>query len=224
MRWFISRDCARHVWRRRRSRSTSVALASGSACGPGQSTAILPGASGHSCGAPACSASRASMTGVSSSYSTSTSSAASCAASGALGDHHRDRLADMHDALAGERRPVRHDELGAVAAGTGGWRPILPTPSMSLRGQHARPRPARCAPPSIDADDAGEGVRRAHEIGIGLVRQRRIGDVAAVAAHQWVVLDAAVMLRGRVVVGIRLWRPSLLPEFGMSAVDFGLSL
>ncbi len=35
---------------------------------------------------------------------------------GGLGDHHRDRLADMHHPLAGERRPGRHHERLAAAA------------------------------------------------------------------------------------------------------------
>src|SRR6516225_6003301 len=45
-------------------RSTSAALASGSAAGPGQSMARLLGASGHRSGAPGCNAARASVTGV----------------------------------------------------------------------------------------------------------------------------------------------------------------
>ena len=44
--------------------STSRALLPSSATGPGQSSAILPAASGHSCGAPSRTASRMSMTGV----------------------------------------------------------------------------------------------------------------------------------------------------------------
>ena len=41
----------------------------------------------------------------------------------------------------------------------------------------------------VDSDDAGESMRRAHEEGVGLIRQRRVGDVAAAAAQEDVVLD-----------------------------------
>ena len=44
----------------------------------------------------------------------------------------------------------------------------------------------------VDADDAGKSMRRADKIGKGLVRQRRVGDVAAVAADQRVIFDAPV--------------------------------
>ena len=34
-----------------------------------------------------------------------------------LGDHQRDRFADMDNAVAGQGRPVRHDQRPAIAAG-----------------------------------------------------------------------------------------------------------
>jgi hypothetical protein len=46
----------------------------------------------------------------------------------------------------------------------------------------------------IDRLHLGRGVRRAHEAGIGLVRQRRVGHEAALAAQQVIVLDAGVAL------------------------------
>ena len=47
----------------------------------------------------------------------------------------------------------------------------------------------------IQADDAGKSVRRPHEIGVSLVRQRNIGGVAAVAAHERVVFHARLARR-----------------------------
>jgi hypothetical protein len=44
----------------------------------------------------------------------------------------------------------------------------------------------------VDRLDVGAGVRRAHEAGVGLAGQRRVGHEAAVAAQQIVVLDANV--------------------------------
>ena len=69
-----------HARPRRRPRSTFLALASGSAAAPSQSTAMLPGASGQTCGAPGSIASRRSTVASRSSYSTTTASAPSCAA------------------------------------------------------------------------------------------------------------------------------------------------
>ena len=114
---------------------------------------------------------------------------------GALGDHHRHRLADMHDAVAGERRTVRQDELGAAAARHRRVPRNIADAFHVLRGENRNDARRVGCRRSIDTDDAGKGVRRTHEIGESLVRQRRIGDVAAEATHQCVVFDAAAMLR-----------------------------
>ena len=117
-----------------------------------------------------------------------------------LRDHHRHRFADMHDAVERERRPVRHDECGAVASGDGRVAADTADTVEILAGQHPDHAGRLGGRLDVDAHDLGEGVRRADEIGIGLVRQRRIGDVTAVAAHQRVVFDAA--FERRVLVGL----------------------
>ena len=110
-----------------------------------------------------------------------------------FGDDHGDRLADMHHPLARERRPNRHDQF---LAGTADDRRLAADTADALHivsgehADHAGRRPRRLG---IDARDAGEGVRRAHEMGKNLVRQRHIGDVAAAPADQSVVFDARVI-------------------------------
>ena len=47
---------------------------------------------------------------------------------------------------------------------------------------------AFAAAEASDTDDAGKSVRRTHEKSESLVRQRRIGDVAAEAAQENVIL------------------------------------
>ena len=42
----------------------------------------------------------------------------------------------------------------------------------------------------IHADDAGERVRRTHEIGVCLLRQRHVGGVAALSADENIILHA----------------------------------
>ena len=109
----------------------------------------------------------------------------------ALGDDHRHRPRRY-------ARPARPRAPGGAASTSplpprpvsGGWRPMLPIPSMSFAVNTPTTPGALSAARDVDADDAGESVRRAHEIGVGLVRQRNIGGVAAVAAHQNVVLHA----------------------------------
>ncbi len=94
----------------------------------------------------------------------------------ALGDDERHGLAGMADAVAGQRRTMRHDQPGAVRdrAGEGhvadaGLRHV----GGGQHRQHARQRPRRAR---IDAADGGEGVRRAHEHGMRLT-----GDAVVVA-------------------------------------------
>ena len=112
-------------------RSTSRALAS-SSLKPGQSTAILPGASGQSCGAPGAIAARTSTAAASSSYSTTTRSAASSAAS---------RVSATTSATAWPtcitRSPASAGRNGTCSGlpplpGSGGQRDTLPTPAFSM--------------------------------------------------------------------------------------------
>ena len=85
-------------------RSTSLALASGSGARPGQSTAMLPGASGQTCGAPGAHGlaqvdRRRALLVVD-----RDELGAVLRGGQRLGDHDRDRLADVPHGLAGERR------------------------------------------------------------------------------------------------------------------------
>jgi hypothetical protein len=121
---------------------------------------------------------------------------------GSLGDHHGDRLADMHDALGRQGRPERHHQRLAAAAGQGRMPADAADAFEILGGEHADHAGRLGGGLNIDADDVRERVRRAHEIRISLVRQRRIGDVAPVPAHQGIVLDPAVKV-GAVGVGMR---------------------
>ena len=112
-----------------------------------------------------------------------------------LGDHHRDRLADIHRAFACERMPVRHHQLGAVAAWKRRMARHAADPSgVDVRSGHDRDDAAHFfRGVHIDAADAGMGVRRAHERRRRLTRLGGIGDKTAVAAHEVVVLDAWMM-------------------------------
>ena len=121
----------------------------------------------------------------------------------ALGDHHGHGFADMQHAVLGQRRPVGDDELCAIAARQRRMPRDITDAVHVGRGQNRDDAGHARGARRIDADDAGEGMRRAHETGIGLVRQRRVGDIAAVAADQNVVLDAA-MEGMRSGVGLRI--------------------
>ena len=110
----------------------------------------------------------------------------------AVGDHQRDRLADMQHALARERRAERHDQLGAVAAD-------------ERRMQRGRADAGRLQFLVREhRDHAGRGARRRVSIDVmracacgertntrmSLVRLRRILDEAAESLHQRGILHA----------------------------------
>ena len=107
-------------------------------------------------------------------------------------DHHRHRLAHMQHALFRQRRTVRRDRRFAAAAGDR----MRMRDGMIMRrgeiggGQHRDHARRALGGRDIDVLDAGEGVRRAHEV----CRQRAFRlDVVAEAplpAQQRVVLDA----------------------------------
>ena len=113
-----------------------------------------------------------------------------------LGDDHGDRFAHMHHPLAGERRPVRNDELLAAPAGEGRMASdIADAGGLHVGGgqdgEHAlgAPRPLH-----VDRADVGKGMRGSHEPAEGLVLLVAVGDEMAGAAHQGVVLDARKMV------------------------------
>ena len=109
----------------------------------------------------------------------------------------------MHRPLARERGPVGNDQLLAAAARK--RRVAADIADLGLvhvlageDGDDAGP-----ALGLLDGDraDAGEGVRRADEMRIGLASHRRVGRESAGAAHQSVVLDPRSM--GRAAFGGR---------------------
>jgi hypothetical protein len=119
-----------------------------------------------------------------------------------FGDHHGDRLADMHDALGRQRRPERHHQRLAAAARQRRM-PADAADAVEVLGREYADHPGRLGGGlDVDADDARERVRRTHEMRIRLVRQRRIGDVAAAAANERIVLDAAVEIAAVIGVGM----------------------
>ena len=76
-----------------------------------------------------------------------------------LRDHHRDRLAHIHHALARQRMPVRHHELGAVAARQRRMpRHAADAGGVDISGGHDRDHAAHF-PGRIHVDPADAGVR-----------------------------------------------------------------
>ena len=108
-----------------------------------------------------------------------------------LRDDHRDGLADIEDTFAGERWPERLDQILPAA-------PLdrrvtacgLETGFIHIGGGEHRQHVFRSARRSgIDRDNAGKGVRRAHEYRKRLVGKAGVVHEAAVPAHQRVVLE-----------------------------------
>ena len=178
--------------------STCRALASGSAAGPGQSMATFPGASGQNLRRARskrrarvghrrkrCVFDRNKFAGILRGRS-------------ARSDDHHHRLADVHDPSAGERRPVRHHQAFAsasrkrrMAAKAAGRLHVLCRQYADDTGCALRLR-------RVDACDTGKSVRRAHKIGIGLIREWDVGGVTAASADQNVVLYARLMRRAAI--------------------------
>ena len=81
---------------------------------------------------------------------------------------------------------------------SGGCCDMLPIALHVGGGEHRQHAGHRLAPPRYRSTDVGEGVRRAHEIGIGLAGQRGVGRVASEPAHQWIILQAWLVLRAAI--------------------------
>ena len=114
----------------------------------------------------------------------------------AVGDHHRDGLADMHDLALGEAGPVRERDLGAAAA----WDRRMPrhaADAFEIGGgqdaDHAR-RLQRLI--ERDRHDAGMGIGRAHERDMRDALLLDIVDELAASADEGVVLDAGAVGMG----------------------------
>ena len=108
-------------------------------------------------------------------------------------DHHRHRLANMHDAIAGQCRAMRRHRLLTPTARNR----VRMRDRMIMRGfevssgencGHALHRFRRRR---VDANDPGEGMRRAHEIGRQRAVRLDVIAIAALPAQQRVILDAA---------------------------------
>ena len=178
-------------------RSTSAALASGSGAGPGQSIAMLPGASGHSCGAPACVASRRPTAGACSAYVDRDELGGVLRGVQRVGDHEDDRLSHVHHALARQGGAMRQDEfLGPASDQRRVLRDVADAGRRHVGGGEHRQHPGRgFRRVDVDRADIGEGMRRADEIRMRLAGQRHIGRIAAVAAHEPVIFDARAFFR-----------------------------
>ena len=96
----------------------------------------------------------------------------------------------MHHPFRGERRPVRHDKGLAAAAVQRRVAADVAVIFNVLAGHHPDDagRLERCR--VVDAHNAGEGVRRTHEIAIRLMQNWCVGNVATLAADQRLVLEA----------------------------------
>jgi len=112
-----------------------------------------------------------------------------------LGNHHGDRLAYMPHGLAGERRTLRNDELLPAPAGKRRMLGHVADPLHVGGREHAEHAGRGRGRGRVDRTDIGEGVRGAHEIGLGLGGHRRIGRVASKAAHQRIILQTRLVLR-----------------------------
>ena len=120
----------------------------------------------------------------------------------ALGNHHGDGLADMHHAVGRECRAMRYREFCAVAAGQRRMPRNIADAFNVLGRKHGYDARRGYGGADVDAFDVREGMRRAHEKSESLVRQRRVGHVAAMTAHQCVVFDARVALRMLIGLGV----------------------
>ena len=103
-----------------------------------------------------------------------------------IGDNHRDRVADVHDAVERNRRPRRQEHRAAAAPLVGRHRrqraeAITAIVCPSEHGMDARhlERLAR-----VDAGDVGMGMRRAHDSGMELIGEFEIVEKAALPPQQ----------------------------------------
>ena len=104
----------------------------------------------------------------------------------------------MAHGLAGERGAMRNDELLAAPAGERRVLGDVADPLHVGGGQHRQHAGHRLRRLGIDRTDIGKGVRRAHEIGIGLAGQRGVRRVTSEPAHQRIILQAWLMLRAAI--------------------------
>jgi hypothetical protein len=105
---------------------------------------------------------------------------------GVVGEHHRERLADVaHPATPEQRLPVRHELLDPIVAKIDGGHigEVLAGPDRDHAGRGQRIG-------NIDALDASMRQRRAQHAHMKLTCERHVGGEQAAPAHQRRVLDA----------------------------------
>ena len=109
------------------------------------------------------------------------------------GNHHRDRLADMHHAAFGQCRPMRPDSLLAFATrNRNGMRDRVVVRRRKIcSGEHRDHALRLLRVGGIDAHDLREGVRRAYKKGRKRALRFDVVTEVALAAQERIVLDAS---------------------------------
>ena len=137
-----------------------------------------------------------------------------------LGDHHGDRIAGVAGRPLHQGRVGRRDHLRAVLVGdhpaAGDAAEVVG--GRVLAGQHGEHARRREGLAGVDRADLGVGVRRAHEHGMGLLRQRDVVGIPPLA-HE----EAAVLLAqdGSAHALIAHWAP---PRIVSAAVSTALTM
>ena len=101
----------------------------------------------------------------------------------------------MAHGRAGKRGAVRNEELLSAAAGK---RRVLRHVADAFHvggGEHADDARRGLGRGGVDRTNVGEGVRGAHEIGLGLAGQRHVRRVASQPTHQRIILQARLVAR-----------------------------
>jgi hypothetical protein len=136
-----------------------------------------------------------------------------------LGNDHGDRLAHVPHGLAGERGAVRNDELLPAPAGKRRMLGQVADPLHVSGREHAEHARHGLGRGGVDRADIGEGVRGAHEIGLGLAGHGSIGRVASKPAHQRTILQARLVLRAA-FNGLRIHLGFLCEENSIDSLGF----
>jgi hypothetical protein len=117
---------------------------------------------------------------------------------GAVGDNHRHALADVAHPLGGERRAVRHDQRLAAAPRQRRMAANAADIAHVLAGENSDNARALRRRLGVYGSDAGKGMRRAYETGVGLIGQLHVGHEAAVAANESIVFEARLVGRSTI--------------------------
>jgi hypothetical protein len=101
-------------------------------------------------------------------------------------DHHGDRIADVADLALGERgvRRLDHGRAVLVLDQPAARQPAEPVGGDVVAGEHSDHAGGGLGGGGVDLLDLGVRVHRAHEHGVGLVRQDNVVDVVALAEQE----------------------------------------